>query len=196
LQKLCFAPEVSEAFCKQEHSKPSHWDQFSAILSAMKWAEARADEQTPIMKVISPLIIQKPAEYCGNVASSRPWFTSLTRGRFCLDASCHCSPTSFLSLSHTLQLCSKKKRIYLKQKTIDPEIHDIWIYPASDMHSCNLLHFHPSHRTCSDTSKHTGAAPQACLALMAGQWSPWQPKLGAALKIDLHINKFISIQEK
>lgn len=101
---------------------------------------------------------------------------------------------NFSLLSHSLQGCSKK-RIYLKQKTIDSEIHDIWIYPASHTHSCNFLHFHPSHRTCSAASENRGAAPQVRLALTAGQQSPWQPKLGAALKIDL-INKFIGIQEK
>lgn len=30
--------------CKQEHRQANHWVQFSALLSAMQWAQAREDE--------------------------------------------------------------------------------------------------------------------------------------------------------
>lgn len=88
------------------------------------------------------LYLSNPAEYCGNVASSRPCFTPLTWAF----AGCFLPLLSNLVslLSHNLQGCSTK-RVYLNKETIDPEIHNIWINPASDVHSCNLLYFHPSH---------------------------------------------------
>lgn len=69
--------------------------------------------------VISPFTVQNPAEHSGNVASSRPCSTSLTWGRLCSDASCHYSPTEFLSLlSHSLQGCSEKGFIWSRKPLI------------------------------------------------------------------------------
>lgn len=39
-KNIFFVPEVSEV-CKQEHRKPSHWIQFSAIHSNMQWVQTR-----------------------------------------------------------------------------------------------------------------------------------------------------------
>lgn len=118
------------------------WTQVSA-LSTMQWAQAREEEQIPITEVISPFSSQTQQNTVAMWPRPGPVLHPWLEAAF---AGCFLPLLSNLVslLSHNLQGCSTK-RVYLNKETIDPEIHNIWINPASDVHSCNLLYFHPSH---------------------------------------------------